>query len=480
MKTNKIVSILSFFIFTIVITSCVEDNTFETPDIKLLEPNIKTEFTVAKIHADLIQQYNNNGEIRLTYFLDENNPTYVSGYVVSSDAAGNFFKTLVIQDKAENPNAGIELLVNNNSLSESFEIGRKVYIKLDGLTVSYDDGESNNFINPTNSIPGVFTLGLLTNEDRVDDIPYTTSRQKEALVKSTELATIIPTPIALGAIAQQHVNTLISLEAAQFDKDELGKTFAGELNDEFDGFRTIFECETEAKIPLQTSTFSSFKSNKLPEGQGTINAVLGKDFRAEFFVLIANNPTDLDLSNPERCDPLVLECSGSTSTDVIVFEENFQTITNEAQLDLLGWTNVNVTGGSERFEDSAFSGNRYMKISAFGTNENPLEAWLVTPAINLDNTTEEELSFEISANFESGKVLTAFITNEFTGDPTTTEWIKIDANIPTGGSGFGSFVKSTINISCLSGDVHVAFKYLGSADNMETRYHIDNIKVTGK
>ncbi len=480
MKTNKILSILSFFIFAITIVSCVEDNSFETPDIKLEEPNITTEFTVAKIHNDLIQAYNSNGDLTLTYFADLANPTYVTGYVVSSDAAGNFFRTLVIQDQAENPTAGIELLVNNSSLSESFEIGRKVYIRLDGLTVSYDDGESTSFINPTNNIPGVFTLGFLSNEGRVDDIPYTSPEQRKALVKSTELATIVPTEIEIGGIEQKHVNTLVSLPAAQFDKEDLGKTFAGEANDEFDGFRNIFECGTEATIPLQTSTFSSFKSNKLPEGQGVATAVLAKDFRAEFFVLIANTPADLDLSNPERCDPIVLECTGATSTDVTVFEEDFQTITNEAQLDGLGWTNVNVSGGSERYEDSSFSGNRYMKISAFGTGEDPLEAWLVTPAINLDGTTEEVLTFDISSNFESGKVLTAFITENYTGDPTTTEWIQIDANVPTGDGGFGDFVSSSINISCLSGDVHVAFKYLGSADNMETRYHIDNVKVTGK
>ncbi|CAL2078654.1 DUF5689 domain-containing protein [Tenacibaculum sp. 190524A05c] len=480
MKTNKILSILSFFIFSITIISCVEDNSFETPNIKLEEPNITTSFTVAKIHNDLIQAYNSNGDLTLTYFADENNPTYVTGYVVSSDAAGNFFRTLVIQDAAENPTAGIELLVNNSSLSESFEIGRKVYIRLDGLTVSYDDGESTSFINPTNTVPGVFTLGLLSNENRVDDIPYTSEEQRRALVKSTELATIVPTEIKIGEIEQKHVNTLVSLPAAQFDKEELGKTFAGEPNDEFDGFRTIFECETEATIPLQTSTFSSFKSNKLPEGQGTATGVLAKDFRAEFFVLIANNPVELDFSDPQRCDPIVLDCTGATSTDVTVFEEDFQTITNEAQLDGLGWTNVNVSGGSERYEDSSFSGNRYMKISAFGTGEDPMEAWLVTPAINLDGTTEEVLTFDVSANFETGKVLTAFITENYTGDPTTTEWVQIDANIPTGDGGFGDFVSSSINISCLSGDVHVAFKYLGSADNMETRYHIDNIKVTGK
>ncbi len=477
MRTNKILSILSFFIFTFTMISCVEDNSFEIPDVKVEEPNITTTLTVSKVQADLTQEFNSNDNLTLTYRVNDT-PTYVSGYVVSSDASGNFFKTLVIQDSPENPTAGIEVLVNNSALSQTYEVGRKVYIKLDGLSVTYDDGESSSFINPTNGVPGVYTLGFLSSENRVDDIP--SSIEREVIVKSAELATIVPTSIKIGEIEEKHVNTLVTLESAQFNKDELGKTFAGETTDEFDGFRNIFECGTEATIALQTSTFSSFKSNKVSEGQGAATAVLAKDFRAEFFVLIANNPADLDFSDPQRCDPIVLDCTGATSTDVTVFEEDFQTITNEAQLDGLGWTNVNVSGGSERYEDSSFSGNRYMKISAFGTGENPMEAWLVTPAINLDGTIEEVLTFDVSANFETGKVLTAFITENYTGDPTTTEWVQIDANIPTGDGGFGDFVSSSVNISCLSGDVHVAFKYLGSADNMETRYHIDNIKVTGK
>ncbi len=89
------------------------------------------------------------------------------------------------------------------------------------------------------------------------------------------------------------------------------------------------------------------------------------------------------------------------------------------------------------------------------------------------------MSFDVSTNFETGQALTAFITNNYTGDPTTTEWTQLDANIPIGDSGFGSFKTSTINISCLNGNVHIAFQYLGAAGGSETRYHIDNIKITG-
>ncbi|MCF6348153.1 MAG: choice-of-anchor J domain-containing protein [Flavobacteriaceae bacterium] len=192
-----------------------------------------------------------------------------------------------------------------------------------------------------------------------------------------------------------------------------------------------------------------------------------------------NSTSDINFDNTERCDPILLECTGTIATAVTLFNEDFQSINNESDLDVLGWTNINVSGGSERYEDSSFAEDTYMKISAFGTRESPLEAWLITPAINLNGTGEEALSFDISTNFETGQALTVYITDSYTGDPTTTEWVQLDANIPIGSSSFGSFVTSTINLSCLSGNVHIGFHYLGAAGRTETRYHIDNIKVTG-
>ena len=175
MKINKIYSFLSILVVAFSLNSCVEDGDFSVPDISITEPNITTNLTVAKIQADLIQQYNSNQELTYTYRINDT-PTYVTGYVVSSDAAGNFYKKITVQDKIENPTAGVEVLVNNNTFSQTYEVGRKVYIKLDGLSVTYDDGQSSSWINPTDGVAGKFTLGYLDRDGRVDDIPSTILR----------------------------------------------------------------------------------------------------------------------------------------------------------------------------------------------------------------------------------------------------------------------------------------------------------------
>jgi hypothetical protein len=108
----------------------------------------------------------------------------------------------------------------------------------------------------------------------------------------------------MSAITEAQISTQIQLQAAQFLKADLGKTFAGEANDQFDGFRKLLECETDKIMKLQTSTFASSKSNVIPTGKGTAAFVLSKDYTSEFLVAIANTPADFVFTDTERCDPI--------------------------------------------------------------------------------------------------------------------------------------------------------------------------------
>ncbi len=477
MKTNRILTLLSVFALLLTISSCVNSDDYNLPDVTVstVDPSVlgnKTNFN--NVIATYLTAVS-DGEQVGTFGFDD--PLYIEGYVVSSDRDGNFFEELIIQnspdagDAGTDPRRGLNIQINVSSLADTYEVGRKIYVKLNGLAI----GEEN----------GVYTLGREVGSglDQIQSYEYVYDPLQldfpTFILRDSEVAIITPKVAAVADLTEADENTFVQLDNMQINRNELGLDFAGQPSDQFDGFRTLESCDDGSTLKLQTSTFADFKSVTLPEGKGSIAGIYTRDFGDDISVLVLNGLSDIAMDNAERCDPEILECAGTTSTAVTIFEEDFQTITNENQLDTMGWTNVNVSGGSERFEDSSFSGDRYLKISAFGTGENPLEAWLVTPTINLDATNEEELSFEVSSNFETGRILTAFISNAYTGDPTTTEWTQLDVEIPIGDGGFGDFVTLTANISCLDGDVHVAFKYLGAAGGAETRYHVDDIKVTG-
>ena len=76
--------------------------------------------SITAVKTALQQEFNSNDNLVHTFDVNENAPTYVEGYVVSSDATGNFYKKLIIQDKSESPTAGIEIVLNKTSLSETY------------------------------------------------------------------------------------------------------------------------------------------------------------------------------------------------------------------------------------------------------------------------------------------------------------------------------------------------------------------------
>lgn len=469
MKTNKFLRLISVFTMLLFITSCVEDSDFSTPDTTISDPGLSANLTFKNV-IDRYLTAVGDGDSVGKFELDEEE-LIIEGYVISSDKAGNFYEEIIIQNKtddstsAEDPRLGFNVSINVSSLSDTFEVGRKVYIKLNGLAIGLSHG--------------VYTIGE-TDGSQINQIQA--YNYLAHVVRSPDVATITPKIVQIGELSAADENTLIQLDNAQFDLIHLGSSYAGEASDEFDGFRTIKSCIDDTTLLLQTSTFADFKSITLPSDNGSIKGILSRDFGDDFNVLVINGTNDVVFTDTNRCDPDVLNCSGTSGGSTEIFFQNFESISNESELDGLGWTNINVNGGSNRWGYNTFSGNSYMQLSAYNSNENPLEGWLVTPAIDLDSTTEEELTFDVNVGYYNGSALSVLVSTDFTGDVTTATWTLInDVSLPTGpASGYGNFTTAgNINVSCLDGDVFFAFKYLGGDNGITSTFQVDNIKVTG-
>lgn len=446
----------------LILISCVKTDDFEIPEMKF--PEVEIDGNMTSISA---VKGNFNSETGEIYTFRETN-TWFSGYVISDDAGGNFYKELILQDKASNPTAGIQILLDHNSLFETYNFGRKVYIKLDGLSLW-----NNN---------GVLQLGL---QNLGDVVAVPNSLIDDYVIRSEETSEIVPLKIEISDFSPEMKNLYVKLENVQFDrnlvKEDYIYSFASNPADQYDGERQLESCETGETVLLSTSTFSNFKSLLLPQGSGSVEGVLTRDFYDEHYVVVLNSPDKLDM-NGARCDPVYLNCGENTEAgSKVIFEENFEGVTSNTTLNSRRWSNVNVSGGEMKFKPTLSSGNRILRISAYNTQESPLEAWLVTPEINLNDSVNEILSFDILSSFDKGLILEVFITQEFTGDPRTTEWTELDANIPLGPSSSNSriFKNSKIDISCLEGTIWVGFRYLGSAPDKTTTYDLDNIRVLG-
>ncbi|NVK09699.1 MAG: lamin tail domain-containing protein [Tenacibaculum sp.] len=264
-------------LFIAISASCVDNNDFELPTI-----GPDKQYENLKSLDEIIAQYNGDP-------VEFNEDVTVYGYVVSDDREGNFFKSIIIQDKPENPTVGLEVRIDDTNLGARYNVGRKVYIKLKGLALS--------------KYFASFQIGVLNGNstDRIDANEYISY-----IDRSSEIVDIVPTTLTIGELTDNHINTLVKIEGLQ--SEEKGLTYANP-DDTFSVNRNFVSCETFESIIMRTSGFSTFKSYPIPDKKGSVTAILGK-FSSDYQLYIRdtndvnfteeygcnNNPTDASLA----------------------------------------------------------------------------------------------------------------------------------------------------------------------------------------
>lgn len=169
------------------------------------------------------------------------------------------------------------------------------------------------------------------------------------------------------------------------------------------------------------------------------------------------------------------------------FVQNFDYTTANANASLAGWTNANLTdGGALLWSAKDYSDNKYVQISSYSSTSTSFdEAWLITPGINMDNSTGEELSFDVNVGYWKHDGLTVQISTDF--DQTvagilTATWTDVTADftIPSEPAGsYGIFATAGhLDVSSYTGTMYVAFVYNGDdAAGQTTTYQIDNVVI---
>ncbi|MFB9056906.1 DUF5689 domain-containing protein [Mariniflexile ostreae] len=472
---NRIQKLSAIAVVTLGMLSCVQDDDYNSPDISIKNPNIpEAHITTFQAIISRYEQAVLNGST--TIQIQDEQDLYIKGYVISSDQAGNFFKTLIIQNKTDDsdpiddPRLGLKIEINANSLYTTFEFGRKVYVKMNGLSI----GLSN----------GVVTIGK-GDANTIKQIQP--SEYQNIIIRSAEVATLTPKTTSLFEITKKDRNTLLQLHDMQVNRHELGRTFAGESFDEFDGFRVIENCHTRASTILQTSTFSDFKSLLVPPGKGTIQGILTRDFRDDFDVFIINSTSNIHFKN-ERCDPLELDCGLADRIGTSnLFYENFESQKNNTPIEGNGWTNYIESGSVswEAYSSTATNASlgRSARFRSSSSGDDSNIGWLITPAINLDNQSGEILRFKTSNSLADGSFLEVLYTLDWDGTPphiSTATWGVLSAAyiVKDTDSFVPWFNSGSVDLSCATGTMHIAFKYTGSGqEGFDGIYELDEVRI---
>ncbi|TXD46332.1 DUF5689 domain-containing protein [Polaribacter sp. IC073] len=473
MKRNKTNILILAFITSMFFTACIEDNDFTVPENLGVEESLK----LAAI-LDSIQ--NNQLELKSikdlkSLYISGNDPTkivsdiIVKGYVISSDAKGNYFREFYMQDAPENPTAGIKITLNLNNSYNKFNFGREVYIRLKGL-----------YIGEVNSSDGVITIGGKINATDVTEIQSVSLKQIDNhFFRSEKNETIIPKSVSLAGLNALDIGTFVTVNDVIFPSNLSGKSYVDPTED-FDTQRKIQTCQTlgYANLLIETSSFASFGNEALPTGGGTISAVVSKDYGGNSLVLVLNTTEDVTMSG-DRCTT-----RSEDDFSTILLDENFETSSGE--IAITDWLNYRQEGTkSWRSYTDTYSQSKAARIGSKNSGDANTVAWLITKGIDLDTTLEEFLSFETSNSFGNGSNLEVLISTDWDGTAANialATWAVLPAKIVSDGEGFKNWVHSTyVNLSNYSGTAFIAFKYTGTGNiNFDGTYELDNIAIIAK
>jgi hypothetical protein len=152
------------------------------------------------------------------------------------------------------------------------------------------------------------------------------------------------------------------------------------------------------------------------------------------------------------------------------------------EVDLTPFTAVSIVG-AQVWAQASFSGNGYAKVSGYSGGNKDNEDWLISPAIDLDASTENVLSFLTAANF-SGPNLGVFISSDFTGtydsaSVVTATWTDVTSQVTLSAGSYAWTESGNVDLSTYSGMIYVGFKYLSNTVDGAKTYEVDDFQLKG-
>lgn len=473
MKKNKRIRSIVVLIISLSLIACVDEGDYSVPESIGIEENDHVNTLLDSISKGTLE-LKTIQQVKELYITDTHpveifSDIVVKGYVVSSDKTGNFYKEFYIQDAPKNPNAGIKVSINLNKSYNKFNLGREIYIRLKGL-----------YVGEINSGDGIITIGGKIKATENTEIDYISVNQlSKHIFRTTITEEITPKKIDFASLNEANIGTFIRLENVFFEAKLTGKPYV-DPSEDFDTQRKIQTCLGLGydDLLLETSSFSSFAHQTLPEKAGTICAIVSKDYGGNFIVLNLNDISDVEMNN-ERCAPIPME-----DFKTILLEEDFETQSGE--IELPNWLNYREEGTkSWRSYTDSYSQSKAARIGSRNSTDDLTVSWLITEGVNLDTTIQEFLSFETSNSFANGSELDVFISTDFDGNKDHIKqatWTRLPAKIVSDGIPFKKWVHSTyIDISSYSGTAYIAFKYTGTGNiYFDGTYELDQIIIHAK
>lgn len=364
---------------------------------------------------------------------------YLQAQVTANDKTGNLYKYLYVEDKTGGIRVNIDMV--DLFADPRFFVGKQVLINLKNLYVG--------------SVSGELQLGDIYSGNVGRVLPENIYKH---FFPTNVFTDVIPTEKTIPTLTKADVGRWIKIKNLEFVDSDLGTQYAPSATTN----KTLKDCSGNTII-LRTSNFATFAKDEIDGGKGDVYAILS--IFNDTYQLWITNRLGADLDDP-RCD--------GSSAPVTIFSEDFSgTLTTN-------WTAVSVTGAQVWNIQNFGNPAPCVVMNGYASGNNVNEDWLISKAISLNGYKTYSLSFETDGRF-TGNPLEVYVTDNYTGTPSTTTWTRLNATLDPDLTKYSPFVSSgSIDISAFAGkNVVVAFKYT-STSTAATAWEIDNVKVKGK
>jgi hypothetical protein len=177
-----------------------------------------------------------------------------------------------------------------------------------------------------------------------------------------------------------------------------------------------------------------------------------------------NSGSDIDFKTDGNAPTAMLTTADAVALTAVDFED-----------DTYGdWETINVSGAQVWGINSYGNPGNCGVMSGYDGQPYANEDWVVSPALNLNDYSEEVFTFDNATKYD-GPAMELYYSEDYSGDPATATWTNLTYNQSPGE---WEYVSAEIDLSTYTGTINLGFKFT-STDAGSATWELDNLLITG-
>lgn len=414
---------LIFLMFIAISFACIRED-FDRPPVYVPQVDFESNTTIAELKS----MYSGN----LDSIADE---IIIQGIIIANDESGNIYKKLFIRDHT----GGIEINIDKTALYNEYRLGQRIYVKCKGMFIGRYGGVQQLGYKFNNTI-GRLPASLIPQHIFRDSLPGPAPQ---------------PTVLTIPSLTSNHISTLIRLDNVYFETP--GATFT---ENNVTTNRTLFDIDGNSII-VRTSNYADFALSKIPDGVGSVVAILSS-YNGTYQLYLRSFQ---DLINFDSNAPM----------PQVLFQDNF------SQAPGSQWLIYSVSSNKDWTYNAT---EQCMEVNGY-QGDAPSNDWLMF-SVNLQNISQPSLQFKTWTRYTDANItqpLKVFVSADYPGigNPEEATWTELQATFPAPNSQTWTS-SGLISLAAYQGQqIFIGFQYKssGTGSNTSSQWRLDDVVVKG-